>query len=176
MKTYILDIIPKIKKFSQKLDDITLLTNQHWVVMDSIGKTKTIFIFRHNNELLISTNGKVKKGKWEYLGNQSLLIDLLDESYLYKHGFFDKNVLALKSDNKNEYAVLINENKFDGELNSLVKLNEFLEDNYLKEPVIIIDKEYFPEDSDSDGLNIIIISSFVILVLCFLYFLGVIQF
>jgi hypothetical protein len=131
MKTFILDIIPKIQKYSKKLDDITLLSNQHWVLMDSIGGSKTVFIFRLNNELLVSVDGKVKRGKWEYLGNNSILIDLLNESFLYKHGFFDENVLALKSDNKNEFALLINENRFEGELNSVPKLVQFLEEKYL---------------------------------------------
>jgi hypothetical protein len=131
MKTYLLDIIPKIQKFSKKLDDITLLSNQHWVLMDSIGGSKTVLIFRLNNELLVSVDGKVNKGKWEYLGNNSILIDLLNESFLYKHGFFDENVLALKSDNKNEFALLINENRFEGELNSVPKLVQFLEEKYL---------------------------------------------
>jgi hypothetical protein len=75
MRTFISDIIPRIQKFSQKLDNLTLLTNQHWVVIDDIDNTKNVYIFRHNNELLISQNGKVEKAKWEYLGNNSLLID-----------------------------------------------------------------------------------------------------
>lgn len=29
MKTYFLDIIPKLKKYSQKLDYLTLLTQKH---------------------------------------------------------------------------------------------------------------------------------------------------
>ena len=68
MKTYIADIIPKLQRFSQKLDNLTLLTNQHWVVLDELESSKTVFIFRSNNELLISRNGKVEKAKWEYLG------------------------------------------------------------------------------------------------------------
>lgn len=132
MRTYLLDILPKIQQYSQKLDDLTLLTNQHWVLMDSIGVDKTIYIFRINNELLVSTNGNVTKGKWEYLGNNSILIDLIDKSYLFKQGFFDKNILALKTDNRYEYAVFVNENRFDGELNSIEKLEEFLENRYLQ--------------------------------------------
>ena len=41
MKTFIADIIPRIQKFSQKLDNTTLLTNQHWVVVDEITNSKT---------------------------------------------------------------------------------------------------------------------------------------
>jgi hypothetical protein len=131
MQTFIADIIPKLQSFSKKLDDLTLLTNQHWVVLDELAKAKNVYIFRSNNELLISSNGKVEKGKWEYLGNNSLLIDRQDESFLFKHGFFDENVMALKIDGKEEYALLVNENRFDGELNSKEKVLEFLSNRYL---------------------------------------------
>ena len=132
MRTYISDIIPKIQKFSQKLDNLTLLTNQHWVVINEIDNAKNVYIFRPNNELLISQNGKVEKAKWEYLGNNSLLIDRKDESYLFKHGFFDENILALKIDGRNEYAFFVNETKFDGELNSLENVYSFLNEKYIE--------------------------------------------
>ena len=133
MQTFIADIIPKLQRFSQKLDDLSLLTNQHWVVLDELTKAKNVYIFRSNNELLISSNGKVEKGKWEYLGNNSLLIDRKEDSFLFKHGFFDENVMALKIDGKEEYAILVNENRFDGELNSKENVLKFLANRYLVE-------------------------------------------
>ena len=132
MKTYLADIIPKIKRFSEKLDNLTLLTNQHWVVLDELRNSKFVYIFRSNYELLISQNGKVQKGKWEYLGNNSLLIEKKDESYLFRHGFFDSNILALKVDGKDEFAFLVNENNYGGDLNSIEKVLDFLERKYLK--------------------------------------------
>ena len=72
MQTFIADIIPKLQRFSQKLDDLSLLTNQHWVVLDELTKSKNVYIFRSNNELLISANGKVEKGKWEFLKEYGL--------------------------------------------------------------------------------------------------------
>lgn len=132
MITYFLDLIPKLQKFSKKLDDLTFLTNQHWVVVDEISNSKIVYIFRTNNELLISHNGKVEKANWEYLGNNSLLIDKNEESFLFKHGFLDENVLALKVDSKNQYAFLVNENKYDGELNSIDKIADFLTKKYLE--------------------------------------------
>jgi hypothetical protein len=135
MRTYISDIIPRIQKFSQKLDNLTLLTNQHWVVIDDNDNTKNVYIFRQNNELLISKNGKVDKAKWEYLGHNSLLIDLKDESYLFKHGFFDENILALKIDSKDEYAFLVNETKFGKDLNSSLSVIEFLNNKYIESSI-----------------------------------------
>jgi hypothetical protein len=102
------------------------------VVVDNESMSKKVYIFRSNNDLLISTNGKVEKAKWEFLGNNSLLIDRKEESYLFKHGFLDENILALKVDSKDEYAFLINENKYDGELNSIDSIIDFLSKKYLE--------------------------------------------
>lgn len=132
MKTYFADIIPKIKRYSEKLDNLTLLTNKHWVVIDELQNSKFVYIFRNNFELLISQNGKVEKAKWEYLGNNSLLIEKKDESYLFRHGFFDSNILALKVDGRDEYFFLVNENNYGGDLNSIEKVSNFLEKKYLR--------------------------------------------
>ena len=132
MKTFFSDIFPKLQRFSQKLENLTLLTNQHWVSIDNIIANKTVYIFRSNSELLISTNGKVEKAKWEYLGNKSLLIDKTEESFLFKHGFFDENILALKVDSSDEYAVFVNENNYGGDLNSIQKVFDFLREKYLE--------------------------------------------
>ena len=60
-----------------------------------------------------------------------MLIDRKEESLLFKHAFFDETVLALKIDGRDEYAVLVNESKYDGELNSLESIIRFLESKYL---------------------------------------------
>jgi hypothetical protein len=83
MKTYLANIILRIQKYSQKLDNLTLL------------------------------------------------IDLKDESYLFSHGFFDENILALKIDGREEYAFLVNETKFDRELSSADRILEFLQRKYI---------------------------------------------
>lgn len=61
MKTYFLDIISKFKKFSKSLDDQALLLNHRWVIFDEMNESKILFIFRKNDELLISINGDVRK-------------------------------------------------------------------------------------------------------------------
>lgn len=131
MKTYISDIFPRLQRYSEKLDNLALLTNQHWVIIDNIDQTKAIYIFRSNGDLIISVNGKVDKGSWAYLGNNSLLVEKSGGSYLFKHGFFDENVLALKVDNSNEYVIMVNENNASEELKSLDSIVQFLEQKYL---------------------------------------------
>lgn len=112
MKTYLASIIPKVQQFSQKLENEALLTSKHWVVIDDTGQPNYKYIFRSNSDLLVSHNGKVQKGRWDYIGNDSIYIEIGEERSLFKHGFFNEDVLALKADTKNEYAFLINDQSF----------------------------------------------------------------
>ena len=132
MKTFILDIIPKIQRFSQKLNETTMLQNKHWVILNEESSDKVVFIFREkNNQLLISNNGIIEKGTWDYIGNSSIMIDRNSGTYLFKHGFIDQCILALKVDGKEEYALLVNEEWFEKELRSIEKVIIYLRDNYL---------------------------------------------
>ncbi|MEL7834268.1 hypothetical protein [Fodinibius sp. Rm-B-1B1-1] len=133
MRTYFSDIIPKFKKYSQKLDDVTLLTNQHWLIFNENSSKRVVYIFRDNNELLISKNGKVEKGSWEYLGNSSLLIDQGNSSFLFNHGFLNEKILALKTDGENEYAILLNEQKIQREISTLEDVTELLKKSSQRE-------------------------------------------
>ncbi|MBK6820261.1 MAG: hypothetical protein IPG85_12000 [Bacteroidetes bacterium] len=86
--------------------------------------------FRRNNELLVSTGGQVERGTWDFIGKNSLLLDIDKAAFLYRHGFFDENILALKVDSKEEYAIFVNESRFDRELNSIHAINDFLQEKY----------------------------------------------
>lgn len=130
MKTYLASIIPKLIQFSKKLDTLTQLSNQRWVSLSDIGEAKKVFIFRQSKQLFISTNGLVEKGSWEYIDENTLLIDY-DKTYLFKHAFLDENIFALKLDSTEKYVFFINENKYNGELNSLQDVIDFLDQNYL---------------------------------------------
>ncbi|MBE7175011.1 MAG: hypothetical protein INR69_01320 [Mucilaginibacter polytrichastri] len=130
MKTYISSLLPSLSLYSQKLDNTALLTNQHWVSITDVETTKCTYTFRSNGDLLISVNGTVEKAKWEYLGHNTMLIDMKENSYLFKQGYFDENVLALKIDTKNEYAFFVNETKFEQEINTVERVIEFLKIKY----------------------------------------------
>lgn len=58
MKIFIEKILPKILSYSEKLDKLTLLIDEPWVVNDDSQKF-TKFIFRKDNSLLVSDNGNV---------------------------------------------------------------------------------------------------------------------
>lgn len=184
MKTFIADIFPKLKRFSQALDNITILMNQYWVVIDANIDSKTVYIFRNNGVLLISTNGLVEKAKWEYLGNQYLLIETDEESLLFKQGFIDENILALKIDSKNEYAVFVNESKTNTELNSIDNVTTFLINTYeVKDDFSTLDLtspqkyDVIQKVSDKQSFNklnaFVVVSIFILFTAFILYIVNV---
>ncbi len=132
MSANILDFLPNIQEYSETLDDLTLLINKRWVSIDSNLNGNTVYIFRANNDLTISINRKVEKVKWNYHGNQSILISIGDYNYLLNLVFYNQNILLLKTDSSKKYAVYVNENKYDEQLNSVQKVKELLELKYLR--------------------------------------------
>jgi hypothetical protein len=103
MKEYIKDLIPRVKKFSSKLDILTLIINKNWVLLNYNESTKKVYIFERNNRLIISENGFAKIGKWEHLNSGTLLITFQDIRLLFSQGFVDNKRLVLKIDGLDEY-------------------------------------------------------------------------
>jgi len=151
MREFIKDILPKISRYSKKLDELTLLTNQHWVMLEANSTSKVVLIFRDNSELIVSTNGKVEKGKWEYLGNNSLIIEKPSETLLFKHGFFDTTILVLKIDGTFDYAIFVNETKLGKEFNTVQDVVDFLSEKYITK-VATYDTKINPENL-TDKMN-----------------------
>jgi hypothetical protein len=153
MKTYIADIIPKIQKYSKRLDDLTKLTNQEWVLIGDNNQNKHLYIFKSNNELIISINGIVEKGKWEFIINQSIIIETNNGNYLYKHSFFDGNILALKLDSTESFSFFVNQTKYEKELNSIDDILNFLNIKYLKHENYIGNNTRFSEEEQNKWID-----------------------
>ncbi|WP_321319237.1 hypothetical protein [Labilibaculum sp.] len=88
----------------------------------------------------------MEKGIWELVDHNTLLIDTKTESRMFKHGFADDSVLALKVDGKTEYAFLVDENIVPESAKTLDGLFTFLENKYVnfkeKESSKIMDKSH----------------------------------
>lgn len=158
MKTFILDIISKITSYSKELDDKSLIINKKWILVDESDE-KSSFIFRENNQLLISKNGIIQKSSWDYITNDLVSLEIKNINYLFTPSFLDENLFILKLDGRNEYVVFINENKVQGIINSLQQINDFIDTNYLNnkkenksyktpnpEKIITITPKYFPSN------------------------------
>jgi hypothetical protein len=110
MKNYVQNIVNKLAEFSEKLDNTALFVEMPWVVIDTNSDYHK-YIFKKNGELILSINGQVQLGKWEYLASaKSILIDRVKEKVLLNQFFFDSAVMVLRIDGSSDhFFILANE-------------------------------------------------------------------
>lgn len=100
--------MPRIQQFSRQLNDEANFVEIPWGFIDDDGD-KVTYIFRRNNELLVSKKGEVATGRWEYLPVvQSMLIEYNGAKRMYNQGFLDKAVMVLRKDGTEEVFALAN--------------------------------------------------------------------
>jgi hypothetical protein len=130
MKFYLSEIIPRIIQYSKKIDEDAMLLNHDWILFDFTTTSKITYIFRKNNELIITDSGIGRRCKWENMGDQRLLIEE-NRVCKYYNVFFDETFLILNRNNTNTYAFLINEKKLNQRFLALIQINEYLESKYI---------------------------------------------
>lgn len=110
METYLKNLLPRVRQFSQTLEKKELLVDQPWVLIDANGD-KQQYIFERDGKLIMALNGKVQYGTWKYIpAAKSLLIDRANDSLLLNHDFVSAGVCILKKDGfVDEPWMLVNE-------------------------------------------------------------------
>jgi len=110
MNLYINRLIPRLKQYSESLSKKELFIEMPWVIIDDdLNQQK--YIFKRDGDLVMSLNGQVTIGKWEYLSAaRCLLIDRIQDKILLNQEFVSRSVMVLKKDGlKNENFILVNE-------------------------------------------------------------------
>ncbi len=112
MKIYYESLLNSVKRHTYKLEKQSLFVNTPWVLVDQDNEEQK-FIFKRNGELILSKNGVVTKGNWEYLPEaNSLIIEQSSGTILLNETYLDGNVLILKIDGTaNSYYPLANSNE-----------------------------------------------------------------
>jgi hypothetical protein len=99
MKEYLSHLLPRLIEFSDSLDRKELFVDQPWVHVDE-NQNKQQYIFKRDGTLIMSVNGDVRIGSWEYISaTAGLLIDRGIDKVLLNQRFIDRGVLVLKKDN-----------------------------------------------------------------------------
>lgn len=132
MKTYLLDILNKYESYKEDLDVKNILCNKSWLIFNECNN-KEVYIFQKDGSLIISFNGKVYKGNWQYItANKSIIISTQERSYMFHPFIFDNIVFVLKQDGTENYAFMINETQCNNfhpyslsELNNYFKKQEY---------------------------------------------------
>jgi len=110
MKLYLSNIIKRLNQFSASLDKQEIFVDKPWVFIDE-NSNQQKYIFKRDGSLIMSLNGQVTLGKWEYIPEaKSLLIDRVQDKILLNQNFIDSAVMVLKKDGfKDDYFILANE-------------------------------------------------------------------
>ncbi len=111
MKIFLQNTVKGLRNFSKSLNKKSILIEKPWALIDSDFEIQKL-IFKKNKELIMSKDGQVNMGKWDYLPEaKSLLIDRGEDTILCNEGFIDDGVMVLKMDGtNNNFFVLANEN------------------------------------------------------------------
>lgn len=111
MKVYLKNIVKQLRKYSSTLDKTSILIDKPWTLIDEESEMQKL-IFKKDKELILSKNGQVRIGKWDYFSEaKSLLIDRNYDKILCNEAFIDKGVMVLRLDGtENRFFILANEN------------------------------------------------------------------
>lgn len=111
MKIYLKSIVKQMQRFSASLDKTSILIDKPWAMIDEEFEIQKL-IFKKNKELVLSKNGQVQMGKWDYFPEaKSLLIDRGADKILCNEAFIDSGVMILRLDGTdNRFFMLANEN------------------------------------------------------------------
>ena len=111
MTDYIKSWLPRIQNFSLRLDKLSRLYDQPWVLLNDSNDFIKI-IFQKRGVLIVSKTGIVSDGSWELVASaNSILLNINGEKRLYNHQFIDEGLMILILDGlSSEFLVLVNQN------------------------------------------------------------------
>jgi hypothetical protein len=129
MLEYIKSLLPRLRKFSESLDYIEMLVDQPWVLIDE-NMNKRQYIFERDDRLILSLNGNVQIGGWEYIAAaKSLLLHLGNVHTLLNEDFVTKGLLILKKDGLFDVPFVLANQALIPDLNIKKYLIEFLKEH-----------------------------------------------
>ena len=156
MRFYLSDLIPRLTNYSKQLDTNAKLVNQHWILIQDDDSSKVVYLFSDNGSLDVYKNGiELDTGTFRLINN-SLQIKLNGIRGLFKIGFFDEYIIALKRDSTNHYAFFVNETRYKGEFNNTQGIFDFLNNKYLKRPPEPIPPKFYKKEYHTNKGTIIV--------------------
>ena len=143
MTDILYNIVPKLQPFDFSLHYDNQFINQKWVLINGIEDAKSMYVFKPNNELVISENNEVTTTRWSFINSNFLSISTEDGIVLIKAYYKDKDTLVLNQKASEEYAFFVNTSDYSQTINSKADVQNFLKEKYLKKASEIISKHEF---------------------------------
>ena len=143
MTDILYSIVPKLEPFDYSLHHDNQFINQKWVLINGIEDAKSMYVFKPNNELVISENNEVTTTRWSFINSNFLSITTEDGIVLIKAYYRDKDTLVLNQKASEDYAFFINSTDYSETINSKEDIQNFLKHKYLKKASELISEHEF---------------------------------
>lgn len=143
MTDILYSIVPKLQPFDYSLHHDNQFINQKWVLINGIEDAKSMYVFKPNNELVISENNEVTTTRWTFINSNFLSIVTEDGIVLIKAYYKDKDTLVLNQKASEDYAFFVNSSDYSETINSKLDVQNFLKDKYLKKASELISEHEF---------------------------------
>lgn len=115
MKKFLKGIVSTTKSLGKMFENYSLLVDKGWFLISADhNENKTTYIFRSKaDELLISNNGVIEKGKWEYIKTSNcLLLEIKGVAKLYQVLYIREHYLIFQNDFDPVQFVFVNESQY----------------------------------------------------------------
>jgi hypothetical protein len=111
MDAILSDLLNSLYNYTSSLKKRGILVDKPWALIDNEEELQKL-IFKKNKSLILSKNGQVIDGSWDYYPKaRAILIDRKTDKLLLKEQYIDDNVIILKKDGtENDFFALANEN------------------------------------------------------------------
>ena len=155
MSTNLHNTIPNLKPFDFDRHHDSHFINQQWVLVNGISKKKSIYTFKEDNILEIARKDNVIKTSWNLNIQNIFTIETEDGLITVKAYFKDDDVLVLNHQNKEEFALYINTTDYEGDINSVEDIQNYLKNKYQKKVsnTIYEHEFYYISESEEFGPN-----------------------
>jgi hypothetical protein len=162
MPTYLQSLVQRLKQHSKSLSDTAGFMEIPWAFIDE-GGVKVTYIFRRQGDILVSRQGEVTRGTWEYLPQiQSLLIQAQGKERIYNQALLlESAIMVLRKDGTDELFALANPEKIP-DLDITSYLESFEQNTLRSGENLAPNPTYLPNDrvyETTDGKKIRLVSS-----------------
>ena len=121
-------VIDKIQSINLKVSKQHLI-KKNWVLLKESEEERQIYIFQKDQTLLMYNSGDVIKGKWEEVGDNSLMIEFDNKSTLYQPSYESESIFILKVNGKEQYLYLVEEKLYEEGYRSVDMINNCIKNN-----------------------------------------------
>lgn len=143
MNNFLYNIVPNLEPFDYSLHHDEQFINQEWILVNGIKNTTAKYVFKPNNQLVISKNDEVITTRWSFINSNFISITTEEGLVLIKAYYKDKDTLVLNQKASEDYSFFINANNYNVTINNKSDIEKYLKEKYLKKASHLIAEHEF---------------------------------